>query len=135
MNVDNPFLQMLGVELIQWSDGQVELALPVLPHLNNRIGRIQGGVLATMLDAAAGYAGIYAAPGLPEVRSVTLALSTNFLDSGAGARLRAMGRLRKRGRSVFFSEAEVWLDDHLLMATAVGTFKYLKAEPGPKSFS
>jgi acyl-coenzyme A thioesterase PaaI-like protein len=34
--------------------------------------------------------------------------------------------MQRRGRTVYFSRAEVWMDDRELLATAVGTFKYVR---------
>lgn len=125
-DVSNPFLASLGLRLTDWREGFAEFRMTVTPQAGNRSGRIHGGVLCTMLDAAAGYAGLYRPPGDPEAHSVTLSLTTQFLDSGQGAELRATGRVQRRGRSVYFAEAEVWLDDRTRLATAIGTFKYVK---------
>ena len=129
-DLDNPFLQSLGMRLAHWSEGRVEFHLPMVPRLGNRSGRLQGGVLCTLLDACGGYAGLYAPPGAPVRHAVTLSLTTQFLDSRPGSLLIARGRVEKQGRSVYFSRSEVWMDDECLLATAVGTFKYLKTPGG-----
>ncbi|MEI2418411.1 PaaI family thioesterase [Orrella sp. JC864] len=123
---DNPFLQWLGASLAQWRSGYAELHLPSTPNLFNRTERIQGGVLCTLLDVAAGYAGVYAPPEAPKIRSVTLSLTTQFMASGAGQGLVAKGFLERKGRTVYFARAEVWQDEDLLLATAVGTYKYIR---------
>src|SRR3546814_13917244 len=69
---------------------------------------------------------LYAPPGSPELHSLTLSLTTNFLDSRDGKVLVGKGYVERKGRSVFFTRAEVWVDDDLLVATAVGTFKYIR---------
>jgi len=38
----------------------------------------------------------------------------------------AKGFLERQGRSIFFSRGEAWVDDHILIASAQGTFKYSK---------
>ena len=125
--IDNPFLEKLGVELTVWSPGYAEMRLDTSAELGNRTGRIHGGVICTLLDAACGYCGLYSSPGEPILRSLTLSLTTNFISSGDGATLVAKGYIVRKGRSVFFARAEVWLDDSELLATAVGTFKYVRA--------
>jgi uncharacterized protein (TIGR00369 family) len=125
--IDNPFLERLGVRLVRWEAGHAEMHLDAVASLSNRIGRIQGGVLCTLLDAVAGYAGLYVAPGEPPLRNVTLSLTTNFIASGEGAVLVAKGFVERAGRSVFFSRAEVRMDGGLLLATGIGTFKYSRA--------
>lgn len=124
--INNPFLQWLGVRLTAWSDGFAEMQLEAQPHLANRTGRVQGGVICTLLDAAGGYAGLYRLPDSPQPESVTLSLTTNFLDSGSGALLVAKGTLERRGRGIYFARSELWLDSTVLLATAIGTFKYVR---------
>ncbi|MGB6103169.1 MAG: PaaI family thioesterase [Pusillimonas sp.] len=125
-SIDNPFLEWMGVTLQEWSPGYAEMHLPALDNLGNRTNRVHGGVLCTLLDSVSGYSGLYAPPGQPVMHGLTLSLTTNFIDSGDGDVLIAKGYLERKGRSVFFTRAEVWMDDSLLMATAVGTFKYLR---------
>ena len=124
--IDNPFLSWLGVRLTQWSSGYAEMRLDTTNNHMNRIGRVQGGVIATLLDATCGYSGLYVEPGQPPLRNVTLSLTTQFLDTGDGKELVARGYVERRGRSVYFARGEVLLDDKLVLATAVGTFKYLR---------
>lgn len=124
--IDNPFLEWLGVSLTDWRSDYAEMTLQASPNHLNRIGRIQGGLMCTLLDAVCGYSGLYVPEGQPALRNVTLSLTTNFLDTGEGQRLVAKGFVERKGRSVYFSRGEVWLDERLLLASAVGTFKYLR---------
>lgn len=128
LSIDNPFLEWMGVTLKEWSPGYAEMHLPASAKLGNRTGRVHGGVICTLLDSVSGYSGLYTGPGGPQLRSLTLSLTTNFIDSGEGEVLVAKGFIERKGRSVFFTRAEVWMDDALLMATAVGTFKYLRTK-------
>ncbi len=125
--IDNPFLEHLGITLTEWSPGYAEMRLDTSYDLSNRTGRIHGGVICTLLDSVCGYCGLYSPPGEPVLRSLTLSLTSNFISSGDGATLVAKGFLVRKGRSVFFARAEVWLDDIELLATAVGTFKYVRS--------
>lgn len=124
--VDNPFLETLGVSIAQWREGYAELLMPIDGSKLNRQGVLQGGAIATLLDAAAGYAGLYADPDSPARHGFTLSLTTNYLDKGLGEFVRAKGFLERGGRSIFFARAEAWVDDRLLIASAQGTFKYSK---------
>lgn len=125
-SLDNPFLEWLGVTLQEWSPGYAEMRLLSTKKLANRTRRPHGGVLCTLLDSVAGYSGAYSPPGAPPVRAVTLSLTTQFLDASEGEALIAKGYIVRQGRSVFFARAEVWLDESTLLATAVGTFKYVR---------
>jgi uncharacterized protein (TIGR00369 family) len=126
LNLHNPLLEFLGVTLTTWRDGYAEMRLPLKPALLNRSGVVQGGVLCTLLDAVAGYSGLYAPPEDEIKHGVTLSLTSNFLSNGVGSALTAKGTLEKKGRKIYFSRAEVWLDDDLLVATAIGTFRFLR---------
>jgi uncharacterized protein (TIGR00369 family) len=122
---ENPFLQHLGIQLVEWGHDRAEFHLPMRHELTNRIGQVQGGVLCALLDVAGGYFGIYSAPGEPVRNAVTVSLSTSFMDVGYGDVLTARGRLQRRGRTIFFSDATVSMDDTLVLATAIGSFKYI----------
>jgi uncharacterized protein (TIGR00369 family) len=128
--LDNPFLEWMGVRLTAWADDRAEMRLDVAPRLGNRTGRVQGGVMCTLLDAVAGYAGLHAPPGEVPKQSLTLSLTTNFIAAGDGQVLVAKGFVDRKGRGIYFARSEVWLDDTLLLATAIGTFKYLRAPSG-----
>lgn len=125
--LDNPALESIGVRITHWRDHHVELALPIVPTMLNRSGVVHGGTICTLLDAATGYAGLYSPPGSAPLHAVTLSLTSNFLANGVGKVLTAKGSVERRGRSIYFSRAEVWLDEELLVATAVATMKYLKS--------
>ena len=101
--------------------------MPIDATKLNRQRVLQGGAIATLLDAAAGYTGIFSMPGEAERHAFTLSLTTNFLDKGQGHHVEAIGTLERKGRSIFFARAEAWVDDTLLVATAQGTFKYVDA--------
>ncbi|WP_128112523.1 PaaI family thioesterase [Polynucleobacter necessarius] len=124
--IDNPFLESLGVTLTEWRPDYAEMQLEIAPNLQNRIGRIQGGVMCTLLDAVLGYAGLYVAPGEPALKNVTLSITTNFLNSAEGKALTAKGFIERKGRGIYFARGEVWLDSSTLLATGVGTFKYIR---------
>jgi uncharacterized protein (TIGR00369 family) len=129
-DLQNPFLESLGTRLDAWRDGYAEMRLPITPALQNRAGVVQGGVICTLLDAAAGYAGLFMPPGQPGVHSLTLSLTTNFLENGRGGLLTAKGYVDRRGGAIYFAHAEVMLDGELLVATAMGTYRYVR--PGDK---
>ncbi|MEO6985665.1 MAG: PaaI family thioesterase [Paralcaligenes sp.] len=124
--IENPFLEWLGVTLTEWSPGYAEMRLPVTSKLGNRSKRVHGGTLCTLLDSVAGYCGLFAPPEEPLLQSVTLSLTTHFINSGEGTVLVAKGYIERAGRSIYFSRGEVWLDNTLLLATALGSFKYLR---------
>ena len=122
----NPYLDWLGVQLTAWREDYAEMRLPIGDNIKNRSGRVHGGVLCTLLDSVGGYCGCYAPAGEPSIHSVTLSLTTQFLDNGDGQWLIASAWPEKRGKTVFFARSQVWLDGERLLASASGTFKYIR---------
>lgn len=124
--LDNPFLEALGAQLVRWREGYAELTMPIHSGNLNRQRVLQGGAIATLLDAACGYAGLYSAEGEPDIHGFTLSLTVNYLDQGLGGSVTAKGFLERKGRSIYFARGEAWVDEKLLIASAQGTFKYVR---------
>ncbi len=122
---DNPFLELIDAKLVGWEEGYSEFHLPVHAKLLNRQGVLQGGVISTLLDAACGYAGLYAPPGAQTMHGHTVSLTVNFMNKATAGTVIAKGFLEQRGRSMFFSRGEAWLDNHLLLATSQACFKLI----------
>ncbi len=119
------FADLVGYSLGQWREDYVEIRLEVGSRHLNRSGVLHGGVLTTLIDAACGYAGCYAAA--PEVprRAFTLSLDCHFTAAAeAGDRLSASARRTGGGRQVFFSRAEVHDQNGRLVAQGAGVFRY-----------
>lgn len=125
MKLDNPFLEGLGASLTAWHDDYAEITLLIGPQHLNRQRVLQGGAVATLLDAACGYAGLHSATEAI-VHGVTLSLTINFLDRGIGDSVVAKGFLERKGKSIYFCRGEAWVDGRVLIATAQGTFKYAR---------
>jgi uncharacterized protein (TIGR00369 family) len=121
---DNPYLHRLGVELRAWDVDRAELALALQPWQLNRQGILQGGVIASLLDAACGYAGLYAAPGAGARHGATLSLSINFVAKVSAGSVRAVGTRTGGGKHIYFAEATLFGAADAVIATAQGSFKY-----------
>ncbi|WP_101067192.1 PaaI family thioesterase [Roseovarius salinarum] len=119
-----PLQAHLGFELTDWAPDFARVELPLRPVLMNRQGLPHGGVHATLLDSAMGYAGCYT--GDPDRRqmALTLSLTVNYLGQAGGTRLIAEGRRTGGGRKTYFAEGSVRDDDGALVATATGVFRY-----------
>src|ERR1700753_3766615 len=109
LDLDNPFLEALGAMLTEWRAGYAEFTMPIQAGHMNRQRILQGGVIATLLDAACGYAGLHTTGDEP-LHGFTLSLTVNYLDRGIGDRVVAKGFLERAGRSVFFARGEAWVD-------------------------
>lgn len=120
------FADLVGYELVTWRDDLTEVALTVAEHHLNRSGVMHGGVLATLVDTACGYAGCYSAEARPGRRAFTLSLTTSFIGAGQlGQRLTARARRSGGGKTVFFADCEVTDQDGRVIGSGQGTFKYI----------
>ena len=90
------------------------------------IGRASphGGVHATLLDSAMGFAGCYTGDPDRQQNALTLSLTVNYVGQAQGSRLIAEGRRIGGGRKTYFAEGRLTDDLGNLVATASGTFRY-----------
>jgi uncharacterized protein (TIGR00369 family) len=125
--LDNPFLETLGARLVAWDEGYARIELELSERHLNRRGSLQGGVIATLLDAACGYAGIY--PGHPggTRHAATLQLSIAYLEKCTRGTIVAEGLVERLGKNVYFSRGTLLLDATKTLATAQGVFKYTRS--------
>ena len=128
-NIAIPFVEALGFELVRCEGGEAEVAVPPRPDLLNHIGIAHGGVVMTLLDVAMAQAIRATDPALlaggPAL--VTIEMKTSFLRPGTG-RLRAVGRVLRKGASMAFCEGSVLDGAGEQVAHATGTFKLIRRE-------
>lgn len=104
----SPFMLDLGVEPTAVQDGQVGTTLAILPRFMQHTGQVHAGVMATLADHSMGAAAqTLAAPGQ---LAITAELKTSLLRPGRGERLVCEARVIKHGRSLSFTEAEVFAE-------------------------
>ena len=121
---DYPYQSTLGFRITAWRADYARFELPLGRHLGNRYGIPHGGVYATLLDTAMGFAGCYT--GSPEDRqlAMTLTLNVNFLAQPVGEVLITEGRRIGGGRSTFFAEGMIHDETGEKVATGSGAFRY-----------
>lgn len=121
-----PFVEHLGIRLIEQSAERASIAFDRRPQLLNSWGVARGGVIMTLLDYVMGAAvrGHYGV----ENSVLTVDLSLGFMSAASADRLIAEGRVLHRGHAMAFCEAEARDENGRLLAKAIGTFKVLSAE-------
>ncbi|WP_294619654.1 PaaI family thioesterase [uncultured Roseovarius sp.] len=114
----------LGIEMTDWQKGFARVEVPIAPHVANRQGIPHGGLHATLMDTAMGFAGCFT--GDPDKRqmALTLSMTVNYLGQAQGTRLIAEGHVTGGGRKTYFAKADVSDDLGNLIATATGVFRY-----------
>ncbi|MDM0110370.1 PaaI family thioesterase [Variovorax sp. J22R24] len=123
LQMDNPLLEDLGIRLASVGPGRSTFELDVAPRHLNRQGSLQGGVTATLLDAACGYAGLHDGTNGVLGHAVTVMLTISYISKVDSGRLSAIGSVTKSGRNLYFASAELVAESGELVATAQGTFK------------
>tara|TARA_R110000868_G_scaffold79102_1_gene225197 strand:- start:160411 stop:160860 length:450 start_codon:yes stop_codon:yes gene_type:complete len=121
----------LGYRITEWSENHAVVELEIKDHHRNRAGILHGGVIATLMDTASGYAVCYCAVPGNMRKSLTLSLTTNFLGMAKGGVVRVVGKKQGGGRKIVFTEATAFNDAGDVIATATGTFKYHRGSEDP----
>ena len=121
----NPYLENLGVEVLEYGDSKAVMALKLRDDFMNSWQVAHGGISMTLLDVCMGLA---ARTAIPDAKSsATVDMSTTFLQPAgvAGDTIIARGKVYHRSTTMCFCEAELWNQDKLV-AKAMGTFKAIK---------
>ena len=121
---DSAFNEIIGFRIAEWREDYVELLLELKPMHLNRSGVVHGGVLATLIDAAGGFAGCYCAVPGNVRRALTLSMSTQFTGQTRAGLVKAIGHRSAGGRKIFFASVEVFSEQDELIALGQGTYRY-----------
>jgi uncharacterized protein (TIGR00369 family) len=121
-----PVAQMIGFQLLDVSEGRATIFLEAGVQHSNPMGTLHGGILCDIADAAMGIA--YASTLDADESFTTLELKINFLKPIWNAKLRAEGRVVKRGRTVGLTECDVLDEKGSLVARASSTCMTLRGE-------
>jgi uncharacterized protein (TIGR00369 family) len=95
-------MSVLGASLGSIAPGVVDIEVPFSEKVSQQHGYFHGGVVSTLCDSAAGYAGytLFA----PTDSVLTVEFKINFMATADGDRLRATGRVIKTGRTLTVCE-------------------------------
>lgn len=115
----SPFVELIGGQVEEFSEGLVRLSLELREHHTNPNGVMHGGVVTTLMDEALG--GVIASVrGLEEMFAAphaTIEMNASFLAGARpGDRVIVEGRVLRVGKRVAFGEAEMRRDDGELLA-------------------
>lgn len=129
------YAELIGYELIERARDFARLRLVLGPQHMNRLGIPHGGLIASLLDTATGFAVVFRDGPERMAPAVTLSLTLNFLGQARlGDTLIAEARRRGGGKSIAFAGGEVATASGVIVARAEGVFKYLKpSTPGKDS--
>ncbi|MGB9738986.1 MAG: thioesterase [Chloroflexus aggregans] len=77
--------------------GELSITIPFNPAYGQQHGYVHGGVIASLLDSACGYAALTLMPADREV--LTVEFKVNFVSPAQGSRFVATGRVIRSGRT------------------------------------
>jgi len=118
----SPFMRDLGVEPTAVSPGRVSAVLPMQDRFRQHTGHVHAGVQTTLADHSMGSAAQTLVPDGHWV--LTADLKVSLLRPADGERLVCEAWVVKPGRTLSFTEAEVWAErdgDRTLVLKASAT--------------
>ena len=123
---DVPVARLIGFEAKDIANGRATVVLAAGPQHANPMGTLHGGILCDIADAAMGMA--FASTLAPEESFTTVELEINFFRPVWEARLKAEGKMVRRGRSLGYLECEIADERGQLIAKAASTCLVLRGE-------
>lgn len=121
-----PIAQLIGFDASEISGGRAVVTLAAGKQHANPMGTLHGGVLCDIADAAMGMA--FASTLAADESFTTVELKINFFRPVWEARLRAEGKVVRRGSTVGYVECEITDEQGRLVAKASSTCMALKGE-------
>ena len=121
-----PVARLIGFDLISVKPGEAVIEFQATEAHANPMGTLHGGILCDIADAAMGIA--YASNLAEDESFTTLELKINFLKPIWKARLRAVGRVVKQGRTVGLVECDIIDEKGSLVARATSTCLTLRGD-------
>lgn len=98
---------LIGAQLVELRPGYCEIHLPWREDLTQQHGFFHAGIISTVVDTAAGYAGFTLMPPGSSVLSVEFKL--NLLSPGDGELLIATGEVIKPGKTLVITRGEAYV--------------------------
>ena len=114
------YWKMLGMTIVQSKNGEAVVKLEAGRNLTQVFGRVHGGAVASLADAAIGAAHrSYLKPGESQA---TIELKVNFLKAVNLGELVADARIIHKGKKISFGQAEIRNSEGDLVAFGVATY-------------
>jgi len=121
-----PIAKLLGFTLTQIEPGKATIEMTADGRHANPMGTLHGGVLCDITDAAMGMA---LASTLEDGETfTTLELKINFLKPVWTSKLKAVGLLVKRGKTICLGQSDVTDEKDQLVARATCTMMVLRGD-------
>ncbi len=125
-----PFIDTVGAAVHELKPGYCELTMQRRHDFTQQHGFFHGGIVASLLDSAAGYAAYSLYP--KDSTVLTVEYKVNFLKPAMGDRLFASARVIKPGKTLYICQADAYVetgDERSHCLTGVFTMMCLMGKP------
>ncbi len=99
------FMSVVGATISAIAPGSVRVDMPYNDDVTQQHGFLHGGMVAAIADSACGYAALTLIPA--EAAVLTVEYKINFLSPACGDRFYSIGRVKKAGRTLIYTGADV----------------------------
>lgn len=124
-----PFFKFLDAAVLQASHGQAKVKIPMRPEFANTYGIVHGGIVAALVDMAAGVA-----LRTLKVRILTVETTADFLAPVLlKDQLVAEARLVQESRKLLHADVNVFNSQHELVARGKAIY-YVRGEDDEKYY-
>ncbi|WKA56511.1 PaaI family thioesterase [Planococcus shixiaomingii] len=125
-----PVAQVLGFEVVEAEEGRVVIELEATERLHNPMGTLHGGILGDIADAAMGLT--FVSTLADDELFTTVELKVNFLKPVFKSKLRAEGKIIKKGGTIGLLECHIYDEIGSLVAHSTSTCMVLKGNSNQK---
>ncbi|MDN7243885.1 PaaI family thioesterase [Planococcus shenhongbingii] len=125
-----PVAQVLGFEVVEAEEGRVVIELEATERLHNPMGTLHGGILGDIADAAMGLT--FVSTLAEDELFTTVELKLNFLKPVFKSKLRAEGKIIKKGGTIGLLECHIYDEKESLVAHSTSTCMVLKGNSNQK---
>ena len=98
-------MKTIGANLVKVLPGEVHIEFSFIESLTQQHGYIHGGIIASVVDTACGYAACTLMSVDSEV--LTIEYKVNFMSPAKGNRFKGVGRVLKLGRTITVCSGDV----------------------------
>lgn len=120
---DSPYWKLIGLKEVSLNNGSSLIELPVKYEITQRRGTVHGGVIASMVDSAAGAA--IRSLLEPNQQVVTVEMKLNYIRPVKGDRIIGRGKVINLGNTLAVAEANIISDEDNIIASGMATFMVL----------
>jgi len=115
-----PFLQLIGMELVDLKDGEATIKLEMRDALRQPHGLLHGGATASVIDTAMAFAVVTRLR--ESEKASTVDLTVHYLRPVVDGEIVCTAKVVRAGKRVFTVSADVSNEKGKLIATALSTY-------------